>query len=47
MQVKRYRLLVYYHPDASDAAADQRRIVSQVAAECSTEDSPLVVGAVT
>jgi tagatose-1,6-bisphosphate aldolase len=36
------KLLVYYHPDAANAA-DQEQLLSDVAAECRAEDLPLFV----
>jgi len=36
------KLLVYYHPDAADAA-DQERLVARVAADCRAEDLALFV----
>ena len=36
------KLLVYYHPDAAHAA-DQERLVAEVAAECAAADLPLFV----
>lgn len=36
------KLLVYYHPDAANAA-DQERLVAQVAADCAAADLPLFV----
>lgn len=37
------KLLLYYHPNAVDAAADQRLLIGRVAEECAAEDIPLVV----